>query len=589
MKTMHRAMLFGGICSMALFTSSCVDNDYDLSKDIDLTMTAGGNLTLPGSSTEEYTLSQILNLGDNSSLRPVAEGEYGLAEGDYVLEEKANPTNSSVLIAQQQLSNLSGSSSSTALDPFYNAGQGGRIAVDAKNIVDNLDIRDDNVTTDLISLRRAGTDIAMKLNVGFASNDFNGTAQIHQGATAIFDSNWEIETLDQATAAICEVVDGHILRFKTNQSFSSASPLSLAVRILDIDLSNVAQGQGLYAPGHFNINSKVTFNATVSIASSDIPVGSSANLNLITSTEISSALLNSVTGKVDPKININPSSFYINDVPDFLSEPGNNLDISNPIISFSTENASPVAVNINAKIRALYDDGSQKTIGIGDKNGTSSIILDANDVTNVFICREQFDYNLSGSNYQYVIVPELSTLISTIPKKIELYDIEAKATDSEVTIALGTDYNVTSNYNATIPLAFGQDMVLTYSTIENDWGEDLEDYNFSTALVTANIVNSIPLTMTPSVIALDKNGNEMTNITATVNGAVAPGTLQAPVTTSIEITLKSTGSSLSGLDGVKIVFHADTPIVGQNLNAKQSLRFDAIKISIAGGITFDLN
>jgi hypothetical protein len=176
-----------------------------------------------------------------------------------------------------------------------------------------------------------------------------------------------------------------------------------------------------------------------------------------------------------------------------------------------------------------------------------------------------------------------------VPKTIELYDIEAKALDEEVTLVLGSDYRINSDYEATVPLAFGKDMVLNYTTVEDEWDEDLKDYNFKKAIAKTSVVNTIPLTMKPSVIALDRNGNDMTNVIATINGTVDPGTLDAPSTSQLEIVLQSTGANLDGLDGVRIEFRADQPIVGEHLNAKQTIRFDDIKISIEGGVTIDLN
>ena len=59
---------------------------------------------------------------------------------------------------------------------------------------------------------------------------------------------------------------------------------------------------------------------------SDLPVGQKANLTLVTTTKVSAAKILKVRGIVDPKININTTSFDINDIPDFLSDPENNLD-----------------------------------------------------------------------------------------------------------------------------------------------------------------------------------------------------------------------------------------------------------------------
>lgn len=43
------------------FFASCVDDSYDLTKDIDMTITVGGDLSIPGSGTEEFTLEEIMD------------------------------------------------------------------------------------------------------------------------------------------------------------------------------------------------------------------------------------------------------------------------------------------------------------------------------------------------------------------------------------------------------------------------------------------------------------------------------------------------------------------------------------------------
>lgn len=102
------ALASGGILS------SCVDNDYDLTKDIDLTVNVGGDLSLPGSSTELYTVAQILDLSSNSSIKP--DGQlYGLEQGDYVLVQGGDPTNTSVSIPLQTLNDIQCNSSQASV------------------------------------------------------------------------------------------------------------------------------------------------------------------------------------------------------------------------------------------------------------------------------------------------------------------------------------------------------------------------------------------------------------------------------------------------------------------------------------------
>ena len=64
------------------FFASCVDDSYDLTKDIDMTITVGGDLSIPGSGTEEFTLEEIMDLKDNSVVKADAQGNYALNKAD---------------------------------------------------------------------------------------------------------------------------------------------------------------------------------------------------------------------------------------------------------------------------------------------------------------------------------------------------------------------------------------------------------------------------------------------------------------------------------------------------------------------------
>ena len=72
--------------------SSCVDDAYDLDKDIDMTVTVGGdNLALPASSTEFISLSKLFDLDEGSALKTIQNEEeaqkYNLHVGDYYLHD----------------------------------------------------------------------------------------------------------------------------------------------------------------------------------------------------------------------------------------------------------------------------------------------------------------------------------------------------------------------------------------------------------------------------------------------------------------------------------------------------------------------
>lgn len=585
----------------ATLLTACVDKDYDLQKDIDLTVTLGGNeLTLPTSSTNVYTMAQILDLDpENSSIKPVEnQGDYGLDKGDYVLLQTGDPSESTVSIDAVELDDIEGSTVTTTLDPFVVAEGMPEITVNTGNIITSTNISDNDVTPEIRTLSWVGTDCFMVLSVHYESDDFSGNAIVKQGLTIEFDKSWNVEIADDATRSFARMTNSHTLEFTCDKTFSNANhPLNINIRIPSFNLENLPAGEGLTshpdAPGQFYLSSDVVFNGQIAIASQHITSGI-ANLKLITETRIPHARILSIKGTVDPKINIDATSFNITDVPDFLAEPGNNLDVDNPQLFFTVENTSPVPVTINAILTACDKAGEQHSVGVGAKHGTAPIYVDANATSNICISRTG---KATGSNLKIITVPTLGELLVTVPDKIEITDIEARADQQkQVEIALNDAahpnvYAFNAYYEAVIPLAFGENLKFTYETNDENWDEDLEKYNFNRVNITLNVSNTTPLNMKPIIEALGHDGEVIDNITATIDGIAKAGSLASPTNSTLKAVLKSTGPNISNLDGIRIRFEAssDASCAGQNLNEAQALRFTDIRISITGGVTIDLN
>lgn len=74
-------------------TTSCIDNSYDLNKDIDMTISAGGeHLAIPVGYTEKITLDKIIEIEDGDDLQ--------LVDGEYHLLKKGNIDNATTEIGE---------------------------------------------------------------------------------------------------------------------------------------------------------------------------------------------------------------------------------------------------------------------------------------------------------------------------------------------------------------------------------------------------------------------------------------------------------------------------------------------------------
>jgi hypothetical protein len=253
-------------------------------------------------------------------------------------------------------------------------------------------------------------------------------------------------------------------------------------------------------------------------------------------------------------------------------------------VTLSITNNSPLPITLNGRLTSYSKGNEIAEVGIGESYGTAPIIAHANGTTDIVISR-------APGAADNIVVPELSTLLNTIPDLISFHDAVSKAVPQVSEFILGSTYTFDCDYTAVIPLAFGDAMQLHYTHIDDNWDEDLEKYNFNTAVVTADVVNTIPLDMTPDAVALDAHGNDYTTIDVDVDGTVSAGTIAQPSVTQLKITLKSTGKNISGLDGVKLLFYAtaNDSFTGTNLNKDQAVKFENIKITLKGGVLVDLN
>lgn len=591
---MRRSPLLSIITIASVSLTSCVDHDYDLSKDMDLNVTLGGEIIyLPASSTGNLTMDNILDLGSESSIKSitakdVADGKnYGLKEGDYVLIQNADPTYSSVKLEQVHLKNTQFISEGVTI-PFAS---GSEFTMPA-NFTSDMSITDNEVDKNLISVNEAVTDMSMVFDVYYTSEIYSGVITINRGYRIEFSEDWDVSITDPETLKFAKMTDNHTLEFTTDASFDIHTPLDFRINVTRFRLGD-SKGEGLYAPGHFQLDTSINFVGDVSI--DDNTQGSQIGaIDMNATLTVEDAVLLSVTGVVDPNIDIKDTTVAIEDVPDFLSADDNNLDIANPQVYFTVNNGSPVSVSFTAILRSVYEDKSPVDVYIGkwdNGEGTREIIIHPG-LNRICLSRtgENSDHNVTN-----VEVPEISTLLSTIPDEILITDVDASVLQEPVTFVLAAagepGYEFETSYEAVVPIAFGNEFRITYDDTETGWDEDFEKYNFNQVVVSMDVVNCIPLSLKPDAELLYGNGHIFDNVTIDVDGEVIAGSISAPSTSHITITAVSHGENLKGLDGIRYLFSASTTDDANDviLNKNQTLRFENVKIAIKGGVTIDLN
>lgn len=569
-----------GLFALSLLgITACVDNAYDLSKDVDMTITVGGeNLSIPGSNTDSITLEKIFDLDPESDVKADANGNYALTMSGEGSESSVNVENVTI-----EGSEIETDPSTTELNFQYVPNQNAEADVDDYT---SFNVNKTDVTEDVVSLDYANVTSMSSLDL-----TFDGSArQLHlsKDFTVTFPEYMTIRC-DGDTRFQAE---GNTITFTKDVHISRGSRLSIPVSVTAIDFKQMPDGEGLVERGHLVIRGDIPVKGQAYLLAEDFLTHQDVQLKLNTEINIGNIELTEVTAVVDPQIDITIDPVMVNELPDFLQDNEVEIDMTDPKIFLYVTNESPVAVNFSADMIPYKDGQAQHTVILGDKpNGTEPITIPANK-TDYVICLHRLEDAAGIEADQIITVPDLNNLVAKIPDEIRTENIEATAVQTPITLELGRDYNVKTDYNVVAPLQFNDQTRIVYNDQMDDWNSDMEDIDARHAEISLTATNTIPLGMTMTADAIDPDGNVLNDITATVEGGISAGTPDAPTTSALTIRLESKADgALKNMDGIAYRVEASVPteVQGITLNESQSLKLDNVIITVKGGVTVDLN
>ena len=222
-----------GIMLGSLAFTGCVDHDYDLSKDMDLNVTVGGeSVYLPASSTGYLTVDNILDLSAGSSIRAISQQDidnkenYGLALGDYVLVQDAADTHSSVNIEQITINDTDVNSEGITV-PFA-AGLSYTMPAD---FTSDISLSENNVDPCVKSAEQAETDLELLFNIRYSSELYRGDITINKGYSIDFSEDWIVSIEDPTTATFARMDNDHKLVFTSDVKVGYETPFAIRVKV----------------------------------------------------------------------------------------------------------------------------------------------------------------------------------------------------------------------------------------------------------------------------------------------------------------------------------------------------------------------
>ena len=563
-------------------TTSCIDNSYDLNRDIDMTISAGGeHLAIPVGYTEKITLDKIIELDEGDDLQ-IVDGEYHLLKKDNIDE-----TNTSVkLVTVNESSNpiepiriISGNHDSDVYDILIsNAESEGFINAEAhgvdKAVIEIGSLAADMPTTLTLKLKLSGEISTSLVKVGTMTITFPNFIQFEK------ENGLNGQTLTMTDVQI-EPYSGFTKELKINKyvfgkEYGEGNRVDEenGDRILKIENQEIKiEMQGI--------------NVTT-------PSGN-GSLNITPTITLAEMAVSEVYGTIQPDIDVKPTEVELNNLPDFLQDDEIRLDITNPVFSFNANNPLNTDVEMDGVLTGYKDGKVTKIVKIGSGNGGASITLKPSGDKQQTISIVRDEQTVVEANATKVVVPNLNDIIETIPDHINVELKPAVKTEQYYTVNLGQDYTLNSAYDIDIPLSFGSNLKIVYEETLDNFDLDLEDVDIKKAVLSINAVNTIPLAMeikNDNVSALDANGNVIKDIDVTVEGTITESKDgKTEVSSALNVNLNETAEgAISKLDGLKLKI---TAVPGQatdvQLLSTQWMQLKDMKLKIPNGIKVDLN
>lgn len=577
--------LWGLLLSFPLWTVSCVDNKYDLDKDIDMTINVGGeHLTIPAGSSDTAYLSKIIEVEEGDILQPdAATRVYHLTKRDDI---DVKPTTVKEVTISETTTKLEETKIVNTTSSLINED-----VTEGINTLGDFKAESNNIDEALKELGAlyAKTPVDLILTIDFANTGDLSFAKVKANNLKIIFPDYIVFKAEGGIQGHELILDGQVL----SENGSSYS------RTLKVEGYKFSENAGA---GKKPNGGTLTIEGVISMEGEVVTSGVSGTgiLSLVPKTVLREMTANSVTGVIQPEIKAETTNIELNDLPDFLKDEETRMDITNPVILLRAENQLETSVEVDAVLTPMKGNAQidGKEVKVGSGYGKTPVVLASGK--NVIALSRTGECTIEGVTSN-VKVEDINNLLETIPDDIEVDLQPVVRNEGYYTAELGRAYEMPSSYEVDVPLSFEQNLNIVYNDSVQDLNKDLNDLDkviLKKANVLLTVDNAIPLKLQlkpENVLIKDVYGNELTTVKKTIEEDKQYVTEsmdgEKPVTSELVLNLTSEDTAfLSKIDRICFKLTAvPGSATGVPLKDTQWLKVTSIKLSVPGGVNVDLN
>ena len=621
-------LFVGALCAGSAFlTTACVDNSYDLSEDLDLTMGLGSNgLSVPMGNVEKIYLSDILSVDESVKLD--AANQYYLVEDgttnfeftiDKVTTKVDNPTLRTdagkpalPFSTVRDLLGAAGVSSITlpAVSKIFTGEAEGTQGIDFSVTNISSDIKAIHSVTFnplkvSLKLEWFKSNAALKFDLKELKEVAIVLPPILHVDKSTLSPGWTLDernnTLTNSSILFNSANNKEIVSFYIDQAqLKDRSVIENGELTIDPEALNITmKGKADFVnTGSFTMTSNDYMDVRLHITVGTPGANNKTNV-----------VVTRAKGVFDPLINPDVESIDIaSELPDFLQDPEVRVNVSNPTLKFNVypkyNVQIPADVDFYATLHSIKDGQDQVSPVEFPKytrlyKNTSNVIYFYQDAATGPYDPNGLEADASGKKVQTVKVDNISSLISVLPDRIEV-DLGANGADKHIRVvgenevALGQKYSQAVDYTIYVPFEFKSGVTIVYTDETDGMNEDLKDYAADGIQISAEAENTIPLDLKATISAYDMNDKLIPGIQfEEVDVKAGGGTDATAVTTALTIKATLTDPNLlKKLDKLEFKINAASEATSNathKLVSTQYVQLKNVKLKLIGQIVADFN
>lgn len=537
------------IATMGLTVSSCVQQEYDLDKEISFKgQEVKAKVGIPLGSTELIKLSDLIDLEGNENVKTEENG-------DYYFEMKGNRIDQSV-----KLNEIAVDRWELPNKPSSIFVPGGDRYLKHISSMDNI-ISISNISDEISQVNWVATNSQESSLLNLSSKDVT----LRSGFQIIFPESIILkkeEFKNYKTDKNMIVFTSDVKLNSTGSEFSfSIDSIKPNKEVVD---NRISLPIAINFIGKTYIESENSSTMTFQIVAKPMTV-------------------TSVNGIIQPNLpTIDNQNIAINGLPDFFTQHEAKLDIDDVLFNLDVNNELPVGMMMKGELVASKKGIKDTPVKIGESPNT--ITIAANDKTALtFRSRETSPVDNGRTP---VLVPGLNKILQNVPDLIILQNIQLNHQPPRtITIDLTKTYKVTVDYGVKAYLAPGSEFYVLYTDSVTGLAGDLKDIDLKSAVITAKVDNQLPLDLEFSqAVPIDAQGKELKGIVATITGAVG-GSSSSDLKISLTVQNKDEQQKLDG-------FALKVKIKGAKsgnlrMNKNQGVQLKDIRVKVEGGYTIE--